>query len=218
MAEWITANVSVPSIIHQSELLYYISLANEGLRVFIVSNTFIIRSFELYVCLLNRCFYSLTLRREEDSRVHKRARASRKEVEGWRKPEKDTTDAVTCEERIERTKSTSITRLRAESLLVSPLFSDEILWMKHYVYLNILRYVLKTCNNKIVWCFCAQSLPSVPSRYDWKICHKFAVCLLFYAILSFTHGNTSFKKINMETFINLRKMTEKHTDWWMYAL
>lgn len=85
--------------------------------------------------------------------------------------------------------------------------------MKSYgwniVYLNILRYVLKTCNNKIVWCFCAQSLPSVPSRYDWKICHKFAVCLLFYAILSFTHGNTSFKKNKYGNFYKFKKHGRK---------
>lgn len=68
---------------------------------------------------------------------------------------------------------------------------------------------IKTCNNKIVWCFCAQSLPSVPSRYDWKICHKFAVCLLFYAILSFTHGNTSFKKNKYGNFYKFKKNDRK---------
>jgi len=52
MAGWINraANDSVV-LIDQSELQYYLSLANKGLRVFIYLNTFFIRSFDLYVSL-----------------------------------------------------------------------------------------------------------------------------------------------------------------------
>lgn len=154
MAEWITANVSVLSIIHQSELLYYISLANEGLRTFIVSNTFIIRSFELYVCLLNRCFYSLTLRRDEDSRVHKRARVSRKEAEGWRKRGKRHNrwrhlwGATRKDE-----KHVNHEVEGGVSSRFLPFFSDETLCLSKHITL-----ILKTCNYKIVWYFYAQSL------------------------------------------------------------
>lgn len=53
-ATWLSVLLLADCVsILQSELLYYISLANEGLRDFIVSNTVTIFSFDVYTCLLN---------------------------------------------------------------------------------------------------------------------------------------------------------------------